>query len=127
VYALKRAALLIKDLAGGEITSDIVDVYPSKIENRKILVKDKNVNRLIGKVIPRKEVTTILNRLDIEITDSQADHFTVSVPPYRVDVVQEADVIEEVLRIYGFDNVELSTFAQSDFIAEFPEKDINKF
>jgi phenylalanyl-tRNA synthetase beta chain len=127
VYALKRAALLIKELAGGEITSDIVDVYPSKIENRKILVKDKNVNRLIGKVIPRKEVTTILNRLDIEITDSQADHFTVSVPPYRVDVVQEADVIEEVLRIYGFDNVELSTFAQSDFIAEFPEKDINKF
>jgi phenylalanyl-tRNA synthetase beta chain len=127
VYALKRAALLIKELAGGEITSDIVDVYPSKIENRKILVKDKNVNRLIGKIIPRKEVTTILNRLDIEITDSQADHFTVSVPPYRVDVVQEADVIEEVLRIYGFDNVELSTFAQSDFIAEFPEKDINKF
>lgn len=127
VYALKRAALLIKELSGGEISSDIVDVYPSKIENRKILVKDKNVNRLIGKVIPRKEVTTILNRLDIEITDSQADHFTVSVPPYRVDVVQEADVIEEILRIYGFDNVELSTFAQSDFIAEFPEKDINKF
>ena len=127
VYALKRAALLIKELASGEISSDIVDVYPSKIENRKILVNDKNINRLIGKVIPRKEVTTILNRLDIEITDSQADHFTVSVPPYRVDVVQEADVIEEVLRIYGFDNVELSQFAQSDFIAEFPEKDINKF
>lgn len=127
VYALKRAALLMKELAGGEISSDIVDVYPSKIENRKILVKDKNVNRLIGKVIPRNEVTAILNRLDIEITDSQADHFTVSVPPYRVDVVQEADVIEEILRIYGFDNVELNAFAQSDFIAEFPEKDINKF
>mgnify|MGYP001242790732 CR=1 FL=1 len=127
VYALKRAALLIKELSGGEISSDIVDVYPSKIENRKILVKDKNVNRLIGKVIPRKEVTAILNRLDIEIIDSKEDHFTVSVPPYRVDVVQEADVIEEVLRIYGFDNVELSSFAQSDFIAEFPEKDINKF
>ncbi|MBX2968421.1 MAG: phenylalanine--tRNA ligase subunit beta [Cyclobacteriaceae bacterium] len=127
VYALKRAALLIKELAGGEISSDIIDIYPSKISNKQILVKDKNVNRLIGKVIPRKEVTTILNQLDIEITDSQADQFTVSVPPYRVDVVQEADVIEEVLRIYGFDNVELSTFAQSDFIAEFPEKDINKF
>lgn len=127
VYALKRAALLMKELADGEISSDIVDIYPSKISNRQILVKDKNVNRLIGKVIPRTEVTTILNRLDIEITDSQADQFTVSVPPYRVDVVQEADVIEEILRIYGFDNVELSAFAQSDFIAEFPEKDINKF
>lgn len=127
VYALKRAALLMKELADGEISSDIVDIYPSKISNRQILVKDKNVNRLIGKVIPRTEVTTILNRLDIEIIDSQADQFTVSVPPYRVDVVQEADVIEEILRIYGFDNVELSAFAQSDFIAEFPEKDINKF
>lgn len=127
VYALKRAALLIKELAGGEISSDIVDIYSNKISNRQILVKDKNVNRLIGKVIPRNEVTAILNRLDIEIIDSQNDHFTVSVPPYRVDVTQEADVIEEVLRIYGFDNVELSSFAQSDFIAEFPEKDINKF
>ena len=127
VYALKRAALLIKELAGGEISSDIVDIYSNKISNRQILVKDKNVNRLIGKVIPRNEVTAILNRLDIEIIDSQNDHFTVSVPPYRVDVTQEADGIEEVLRIYGFDNVELSSFAQSDFIAEFPEKDINKF
>lgn len=127
VYALKRAALLIKELAGGEISSDIVDIYSNKISNRQILVKDKNVNRLIGKVIPRNEVTAILNLLDIEIIDSQNDHFTVSVPPYRVDVTQEADVIEEVLRIYGFDNVELSSFAQSDFIAEFPEKDINKF
>ncbi|MBX2965649.1 MAG: phenylalanine--tRNA ligase subunit beta [Cyclobacteriaceae bacterium] len=127
VYALKRAALLIKELAGGEISSDITDIYPTKIENRTILVKDKNINRLIGKVIPRNDVTAILSRLDIEIIDSQENQFTVSVPPYRVDVVQEADVIEEVLRIYGFDNVELSAFAQSDFIAEFPEKDINKF
>lgn len=127
VFSLKRAALLIKDLAGGVVSSEIVDVYPEKIENRIIEVKDKNVNRLIGKVIPRGEVFAILKRLDIEITNKTEDRYTVSVPPYRVDVVQEADVIEEILRIYGFNNIELSPFAGSDFIAEFPDKDINKF
>lgn len=127
VYALKRAALLIKEIAGGEISSDMVDVYPTKIENKIILVKDKNVNRLIGKVIPREEAVAILNRLDITVVETQADHYTVSVPPYRVDVTQEADVIEEILRIYGFNNIELSDHAGSDFIAEFPVNDINKF
>jgi phenylalanyl-tRNA synthetase beta chain len=127
VYSLKRAALLIKEIAGGTISSEIVDFYPTKIENRIIEVKDKNVNRLIGKVIPREEAIAILNRLDIEVTNKKEDRYTVSVPPYRVDVVQEADVIEEILRIYGFNNIELKDFAGSDFIAEFPEKDINKF
>lgn len=127
VYALKRAALLIKEIAGGEISSDVVDVYPANIENKTILVKDKNVNRLIGKAIPREEVVAILNRLDIQVVESQVDHYIVSVPPYRVDVTQEADVIEEILRIYGFNNIELKAFAGSDFIAEFPVNDINKF
>ena len=127
VYSLKRATLLIKEIAGGTISSEIVDVYPTKIENRIIEVKDKNVNRLIGKVIPREETFAILKRLDIEVITKKDDQYTVSVPPYRVDVVQEADVIEEILRIYGFNNIELSDFAGSDFIAEFPEKDINKF
>ena len=127
VYSLKRAALLIKELAGGEVSSEIVDIYPTKIENRIIEVKDKNVNRLIGKEIPREEVLGILKRLDIEVKSKTDSQYTVSVPPYRVDVTQEADVIEEVLRIYGFNNIELKDFVGSDFIAEFPEKDINKF
>jgi phenylalanyl-tRNA synthetase beta chain len=127
VYALKRAALLIKEIAGGEISSNIVDIYPTPVENRTIEIKDKNVNRLIGKVIPRDEVTTILKRLDIDVINSQDDRYTVSVPPYRVDVVQEADIIEEVLRIYGFNNIELKEYAASDYIAGFPEKDIDKF
>jgi len=127
VYSLKRAALLIKEIAGGEISSEIVDVYPTKIENRIIEVKDKNINRLIGKAIPREKVFEILNALDIEILDKKEDRYTVSVPPYRVDVTQEADISEEVLRIYGFNNIELNDFVGSDFIAEFPEKDINKF
>jgi phenylalanyl-tRNA synthetase beta chain len=127
VYALKRAALLIKEIAGGLISSEIMDVYPNPIENKKILVRDKNVTRLIGKNISREKVFSILEGLDIAILDKNEDSFTVSIPPYRVDVVQEADVVEEVLRIYGFNNIELSEIAGTDYLAEFPEKDINKF
>ncbi len=127
VYALKRAALLIKEIAGGLISSDIVDVYPTKIENRLIPVKDKNINRLIGKTIAREETFAILEALDISIVNKDDKSFTVSVPPYRVDVTQEADVVEEILRIYGFNNIELSEIAGTDYLAEFPDKDINKF
>lgn len=127
IYALKRAALLMQEIAGAKISSDIIDIYPEKVENKTILVQDKNINRLIGKVIPREKVFTILEALDISVTDKKDDSYTVSVPPYRVDVIQEADISEEILRIYGLNNIELSDFAGSDFIAEFPEKDINKF
>ena len=127
VYALKRAALLIQELAGGVISSEIVDVYPTKVENRLIVVKDKNVNRLIGKSIPREEVISILGRLDIEVTEQKDDRYTVSVPPYRVDVVHEADIIEEILRIYGFNNIELKETVGADFLAEFPVKNMDKF
>ena len=127
VYALKRAALLIKEIAGGLVSSEIVDVYPSKIGNKTILVRDKNVKRLIGKEIQREEIFSILESLDIAITEKREDSFTVSVPPYRVDVTQEADVVEEVLRIYGFNKIELSEIAGTDFLASFPEKDTNKF
>ena len=127
VYVLKRAAMLIKEVAGGTISSEVVDVYPNKIENRQILVKDKNVNRLIGKVIPREEIFSILKRLDIEVLDKTSEEYRVSVPPYRVDVIQEADVVEEILRIYGFNNIPLYENAGTDFLAAFPDQDINKF
>jgi phenylalanyl-tRNA synthetase beta chain len=127
VYALKRAALLIKEIAGGSISSEVVDVYPVKVENRLIDVKDKNVNRLIGKTITREEVFNILEGLEIAVLSKNENGFTVSVPPYRVDVIQEADVVEEILRIYGFNNIELTEIAGTDYLAEFPEKDINKF
>jgi len=127
VYAIKRAALLIKEIAGGSISSEIIDVYPVRIENKNILVRDKNVTRLIGKNISREEVFSILEGLDIVITEKKEDSFMVSVPPYRVDVTQEADVVEEILRIYGFNNIKLSEIAGTDYLAEFPEKDSNKF
>ena len=127
VYALKRAALLVKELAGGQISSDIIDIYPTPIENRVFEVKDKNIHRLIGKVIPRDEMFGILERLDIKVTAKTDDTFTVSVPPYRVDVLQEADITEEILRIYGFNNIELSDTASTDYLAEFPVKSIDKY
>lgn len=127
VYALKRAALLIREIAGGRITSEVIDVYPTKVENRLIDVKDKNINRLIGKSIPREEIHAILRRLDIDIVETSQEGYTVSVPPYRVDVIQEADVVEEVLRIYGFNNIELASTARTDFLAEFPVKNIDRY
>ncbi len=127
VYAVKRAAMLIKEIAGGQIASEIVDIYPAKIENRIIEVKDKNVNRLIGKSLPRETMFSILENLGIKVSDKKEDRFTVSVPPYRVDVTQEADVVEEILRIYGFNNIELTEIAGTDYLAEFPDKDINKY
>ncbi len=127
IYALKRAALLIKELAGGAISSEIVDIYSSPVANRVIEVKDKNVNRLIGKMLPREEIFSILESLDISVSNKKEDRFTVSVPPYRVDVTQEADVVEEILRIYGFNNIELTEIVGTDYLAEFPDKDPNKF
>ncbi len=127
VYALKRAALLICDLTGGKVTSEIVDLYPGKVPKRQIKVKDKNVNRLIGKVIPREEIFEILNRLDIDVSEKSVDGYTVSIPSYRVEVLQEADVVEEILRIFGFNNIPLRESTGADYIADFPEQDIDKF
>ncbi|HTF20547.1 MAG TPA: phenylalanine--tRNA ligase subunit beta [Chryseolinea sp.] len=127
VYALKRAALLIKEIAGGKISSEVNDFYPQPVANRDIKIIDKHVDRLIGKQIPREQMLNILRRLDISVVSESADSFLVSVPPYRVDVTQEADVIEEILRIYGFNNIELAHFARTDFLAEFPVKDIDRY
>jgi phenylalanyl-tRNA synthetase beta chain len=127
VYALKRAALLIKEIAGGSISSEIVDVYPEKIQDRNIKVKDRNVNRLLGKVIPREEIRAILQKLDIDFVAEDADGYTVAVPPYRVDVTQEADIAEEILRIYGFNNIPLSDTASADYLAAFPSRNPDRY
>jgi phenylalanyl-tRNA synthetase beta chain len=108
VYALKRAALLIKELAGGHISSDIVDIYPRNIEPVKIRVRWNNVNRLIGKDIDRDTVKSILSDLGISIEEDNPDSLLIAVPTFKTDVTREADVIEEILRIYGYDNIEMT-------------------
>ncbi|RLD24939.1 MAG: phenylalanine--tRNA ligase subunit beta [Bacteroidetes bacterium] len=126
VYALKRAALLIKEIAGGEISSSIVDVYPEPIKDFEVPVKKKNIDRLIGKKLPEDEIKQILTDLDIKIVNEDKEAFTAIVPPYRVDVQRESDVIEEILRIHGFDNVALPDTVGSAFLAEFPVIDANR-
>ena len=120
VYALKRAAMLLREIAGGKISSEIVDIYPEKATNCEIRIKDNHVDRLIGKKIDREEIFGILKLLDIDVENITASEYTVSVPPYRVDVTQEADVIEEILRIYGFNNIELADTVRTDYLADFP-------
>jgi phenylalanyl-tRNA synthetase beta chain len=118
VKALKRAAALIMEIAGGELSSDIIDIYPQPIPNREFAVKYKNIDRLIGKKLDRALIRQILQRLEIQILAEDEATLTVSVPPYRVDVFKDADIAEEILRIYGFDNVELRPWLSADYLAE---------
>ncbi len=106
IFALKRAALLIKEIAGGTISSEIVDVYPNKANPFEVEVKLQNVKRLIGVEIPVETIKGILEALEIEVLIVENGIMSVKVPPYRVDVQREADVIEEILRIYGFNTVQ---------------------
>lgn len=109
VYALKRAAMLIKEIAGGEISSEVIDHYPEKVENYRVEVNYSRMNRLIGKDLSKEVVNKILNSLDIEVVEDNGDDAVLSVATYRVDVLREADVVEEILRIYGYNNVEFSS------------------
>ncbi|MEM6843016.1 MAG: phenylalanine--tRNA ligase subunit beta [Bacteroidota bacterium] len=126
VYALKIAALLIKELAGGQISSSIVDVYPRPIEPFRVAVKYKNVDRLIGKKLDHEEITSILSQLEIDVAEENEAGITVLVPPYRVDVQRESDIIEEVLRIHGYDQVGTNKYLNTSYLATFPELDSRK-
>jgi len=106
LFALKRAAMLIKEIAGGTISSDIIDVYPTPIENFNVTIQYSNVDKLIGKSIDREIIKRILNSLEITILSETKEGLALSVPPFKVDVKREADVTEEILRIYGYNNVE---------------------
>ncbi len=125
VFALKRAALLIAEIAGGEVTSELVDIYSEKVEDAVIEVSYAHIDRLIGIEIPREEIREILESLEFTFLETHDSGFTVSVKPYRVDVTREADVIEEILRIYGFDQVPLSENLSSAYLANHPVKDGN--
>jgi phenylalanyl-tRNA synthetase beta chain len=119
-WALKRAILLIKEVAGGMISSDIIDVYPNPIKNTVAEVTYSGINRLIGKTIDQQVVKRILKLLDIEIKSENGNNLTLVIPSYRVDVKREADVIEEILRIYGYNNVEVTSHVNSTL--SYPEK-----
>jgi phenylalanyl-tRNA synthetase beta chain len=120
IWALKRAIILIKEIAGGKISSDVIDVYPREIANVMTDVNYSNINRLIGKKIEPGIVKKILSLLDIEILNDDGVDLKLIIPSYRVDVKREADVIEEILRIYGYNNVEVNNHVNSTLT--YPEK-----
>ena len=103
--ALKRAALLIQDIAGGEISSDIIDVYPHKIEDFQVRLSFENAKKLIGEEIPKDVIKNILTSLEIKVNNITETGLGLTVPAYRNDVHREADIIEEILRVYGYNNI----------------------
>lgn len=113
IYALKRAANLIKEITGGTVSSEIVDVYPTPIENFEIDFSYANCDRTIGQAIDRDVIKKILTDLEIEIVSENGDELKLSVPPFKVDVQREIDIIEEVLRIYGYNNIVLPDVLKS--------------
>jgi len=115
IYALKRAAMMIKEHCGGSISSETVDIYPEKINNFSINFTYNNCDRLIGQKINRDVIKEILLSLEIQIEEESETGLIVSVPPYRADVQREADLIEEILRIYGYNNIEMEKSARFAF------------
>ena len=113
VYALKRAAMLMQELAGGRITSEIIDINPTPAKHFEFDFSLERARKLIGKDIAEETFMTILDSLDVEVRGREGEVLHVAVPPYRVDVQREADLIEDVLRVYGYNNIEISDHVNS--------------
>ncbi|MDP3311890.1 phenylalanine--tRNA ligase subunit beta [Lutibacter sp.] len=107
-FAIKRAANLIIEVAGGKVSSEIVDLYPTKIEDFQVFLSYEKMNRLIGVEIPKETIKNILASLDIKFNGVSDSGLGLVIPSYRVDVTREADVIEEILRVYGYNNIQFS-------------------
>ena len=125
IYTLKRAALLIKEIAGGKISSEIKDVASRIFERKQVEVEWGNIDRLIGKALGKEVIKNILNSLEFEIVSEDENGMELLVPLYRVDVTREADVIEEILRVYGYNNIEIPT-KQHSAIAHTEQPDVEK-
>ena len=113
IYCLKLAALMVKELAGGTISSEIKDVCAAPAKDFRVELAYEKVNSLIGKVIPVDTIKSIVTSLEMKIVDETVEGLTLDVPPYRVDVQRDCDVIEDILRIYGYNNVEIPTTLKS--------------
>ncbi|MDH6358618.1 phenylalanine--tRNA ligase subunit beta [Parabacteroides sp. PF5-9] len=120
MYALKRAALLIQEVAGGKITGDIQDVYPKVVEPYTVELSYHKVNSLIGKTIPTDTIKSILESLEMKIVSETPEGVTLHVPVYRIDVQRDVDVIEDILRIYGYNNISFSDEVKSSLSYQTP-------
>ena len=126
IYALKQAAILAKELAGGTVSMEIKDVNTAPVSNFHIHLDYKYLNNLIGKTIPRETVKDILSSLEIQLSNETEDGVDLAVPPYRVDVKRPCDIAEEILRIYGYNNVQIPTSIKSSLTIKGEEDRSNK-
>ena len=113
IYCLKLAALLVKELAGGTISSEIKDICVAPAQDFVVELAYEKIHSLVGKVIPVETIKSIVSSLEMKITNETAEGLTLAVPPYRVDVQRDCDVIEDILRIYGYNNVEIPSTLKS--------------
>jgi len=120
LYVLKRAALLIQEVAGGKITGDVQDVYPNPVPKAKVELNLKKVFDLLGKFIPDETIETILKSLEIHIVEKKNGVWYLDIPTYRVDVTRDVDVIEDILRIYGYNNIEIDDMLKSNLSYQTP-------
>ena len=118
VYAMKQAAILCKELAGGKISMEIKDVYPNPIQNFSVDLKYDYVHQLIGKEIGKETIKSIVTSLEMQVVEENEDGLMLSVPAYRVDVQRPCDVVEDILRIYGYNNVEIPTQLNSSLTVQ---------
>lgn len=124
-YALRLVSILIKEIAGGKISSEITDLYPRKIEGFELVVSYDTIYRLIGDEIPKETIQGILASLDIKINSQTTSKLGLMVPPFRVDVKREADIVEEILRVYGYNNVKIADKVNTS-VPSFNNLDNNK-
>lgn len=121
IYCLKLAAILIKEISGGEVASEITDIYPEELKNFEVAVTYQRINSLIGKEIPVDMVKSIVTSLEMKILKEDAEGLLLEVPAYRVDVKRDADVIEDVLRVYGYNNIEIPTSYKASLVSKSQE------
>lgn len=120
VHVLKRAAMLIKEVAGGTIAGAIRDVYPTPVEQLRVTLSYQQMTSLVGKEIPPANVKSILHSLEVEIESETENELQLRIPTYRVDVTRDVDVIEDILRIYGYNNVEISDSLKANLSYQTP-------
>ena len=121
IYALKQAALLCKELAGGKVSMEICDVYPEKMENAVVDLQYSYVHNLVGKDIPVETIKNICQTLEMKVLQETAEGLKLEIPAYRVDVTRPCDVVEDILRIYGYNNVEIPTQLKSSLVIKAEE------
>lgn len=126
LYVIKRAALLIQEVAGGKITGDIQDVYPIPVQKNIVELSYEKVNSLIGKEIPASVVNSILESLEITQAGDSENSLILAIPTYRVDVTRDVDIIEDILRIYGYNNIEIGETLKSNLSYQTPTDKSNK-